>query len=133
MQSSLGIFKSSRNYREPIVGIVPFLGLLVTAINQSGALLLSVGDHDLSHISIPHRFNASVTLPTLRHFVSPSNIFSRCFPLLHFPSFNPLVTRCFNLSLLITWPKKVACCLSILFMSELYQCKTLSHFLHFLV
>ena len=31
-------------------------------------------------------FSVFVTRPTLSLFVSPSNIFSRCFPLLHFPS-----------------------------------------------
>ena len=36
-------------------------------------------------------FSASVTLPTLSHFVRPSKIFSRCFLLLHFPSFPSII------------------------------------------
>ena len=43
------------------------------SINQSGAVLFSVGEHDL-HVAV----SASVTLPTVSHFVSPSNIFSLC-------------------------------------------------------
>ena len=63
--------------------------------------------------------SVSVTLPTLSHFVSPSNIFSNCFPLLRFPSFIPVITKCSSFSLDITWPKKVARRLCILFMGDL--------------
>ena len=52
--------------------------------------LFSVGDYDLPRISIPR--------PTFSHFVSPLNNFSRCFPLLRFPSIISVVTRCSSFS-----------------------------------
>ena len=58
-------------------------------------------------------------LPTLNNFVSPSNIFSHCFPLLCFPLIILIVTRCSIFFLLITKPKKLAWHLLILFMSDL--------------
>ena len=80
-------------------------------------MLFSLGDHDLPCISFL-TFSTSVTRPTLSPFVSPSNIFSRCYPLMRFPS-NAVVTRCTSLSLIIIWPKKVAWRLRILFLSDL--------------
>ena len=47
-------------------------------------------------------FRISTTLPAPSHLTSPSVIFSRCFPLLRFPSIIPVVMRCSNFSLLIT-------------------------------
>ena len=63
--------------------------------------------------------SASGNCPTFRYFVGPSNIFSCCFPYLHFPSIIPVVTQCSNFSLLITWPKKIVFRLRSLFMSDL--------------
>ena len=77
--------------------------------NQSGAVLFSVGDHDLPLISILVAFSASF---------SPS-IFSRCFPLLRFPSIIPVVTRFSSYSVLIAWRKKLCWRLPILFISDL--------------
>ena len=42
-------------------------------------------------------FRISTTLPAPSHLTSPSVIFSRCFPLLRFPSIIPVVMRCSNL------------------------------------
>ena len=64
-------------------------------------------------------FRISTTLPAPSHLTSPSVIFSRCFPLLRFPSIIPVVMRCSNFSLLITWPKNVVCRVRILFTSAL--------------
>ena len=64
---------------------------------SSGAMLYSVGDHVLPYS----------TLPAPSQLASPSVVFSRCFPLLRFPSIIPVVMRCSNFSLLITWPKNV--------------------------
>ena len=64
-------------------------------------------------------FRISTTLPAPSDLTSPSVIFSRCFPLLRFPSIIPVVMRCSNSSLLITWPKNVVCCVRILFTSAL--------------
>ena len=52
-----------------------------TFYNQLGVILFSsVGDHDfLAFLSLV-AFSASVTLLTLSHFLSASNIFSRSFP-----------------------------------------------------
>ena len=60
-------------------------------------------------------FSASVTFHTLTKFVSPSNIFSRCFT-----SITSEVTRCSSFFLFITWPKQVTWFLYILFMSNLF-------------
>ena len=68
-----------------------------------------------SSVSVHH----SVPQSTLSRFVSPSNIFSRCFRLLRFPSIIPVVIRCSSFSLLTTWPKKVAWRLCILITSHL--------------
>ena len=64
-------------------------------------------------------FRISTTLPAPGHLTSPSVIFSRCFPLLRFPSIIPVVMRFSNFSLLITWPKNVVCRVQILFTSAL--------------
>ena len=88
-------------------------------LNQSGAMLFSVGNYDLLRNFIPVAFSASVTLPTLSYFVSLSNIFSHCFHPLRFPLIIPVVTRCSSFSLLIAWPKKIAWHLRILFISDL--------------
>ena len=55
-------------------------------------------------------FSAYVTGLIFSHFVtlSGSDIFSRCFALLRFPSIIPVVQRCSSFSIFITWPKKVA-------------------------
>ena len=63
-------------------------------------------------------FSTSVTRTTFSHFVRPFNIFSCCFPLLHFPLIIPVATWCSSLSLLITWCKKVTWYLCILCMSD---------------
>ena len=63
--------------------------------------------------------STSVTLPILSHFVSPSNIFSLRFPLLRLSLIIPIDKRFSIIPLLITWPKKVAWRLRILFMSIL--------------
>ena len=47
-------------------------------------------------------FRISTTLPAPSQLASPSVIFSRCFPLLRFPSIILVVMRCSNFSLLIT-------------------------------
>ena len=64
-------------------------------------------------------FSAFVTLPSLSYFVSLSNIFSHCFPLLFFSSIIPVVTRSSSFSFLITWPKKVGWRVHSPFMSDL--------------
>ena len=64
-------------------------------------------------------FRISTTLPAPSQLASASVIFSRCFPLLRFPSIIPVVMRCSNFSLLITWPKNVVCRVQILFTSAL--------------
>ncbi|GFN84215.1 hypothetical protein PoB_001072100 [Plakobranchus ocellatus] len=51
---------------------------------------------------------ASNYFPAFSQSARPSMSFSRCFPLLRFPSNIPVVTRFSNFSLRITWPKKVA-------------------------
>ena len=74
-------------------------------------------------------FDASVTLPTLSHFVRPSNIFSRCFLLQRFPSIILVIPRSFSFSLLITWSKKISLYFGILIMSDLVVaafCNTVS-------
>ena len=53
---------------------------LFFSCNQSGSVLFSVGD--LYKFLFRVSLSTSVTCPTWRHFLSPSNIFSRCFPLL---------------------------------------------------
>ena len=65
-------------------------------------------------ISIPRRFQCFCHSS---YFVGQSTIFSPCFPLLRFLSIIPVVTRCSSFPLLITWPKRVALRLIILFMS----------------
>ena len=56
------------------------------SINQSGALLFNVGDHDLPRFATLVAFRAAITLLTLSLFVRSSNIYSHCFPLLRFLS-----------------------------------------------
>ena len=82
-------------------------------------MLFSLGDHDLPRIFISDRFQCFCHSSYLSHFVSPSNIFSRCFLVLRFLSIIPLVTGCSRFSLLITWPKKVVWRFCFLFMSDL--------------
>ena len=84
-------------------------------VNQSGALLLSVGDHDLTCISVLFTLNASVTCPTFSHFVSPSNIFSSCFPPAAISFDRSSCHKMFHF-LLITWPKKT--CVEFLYSIE---------------
>ena len=69
--------------------VMTFLHLLILIcfpfhINQPGDLLFCAGDDDLPRISIPRRFQCFCHSSFFRHFVSPSNIFSRYFPLLCF-------------------------------------------------
>ena len=64
------------------------------SINQSEAELFSVGDHVRVHFSNLRRFSVSVTHTKSSQFVSSSNIFSRSYPLLPFPSINLDVTNC---------------------------------------
>ena len=74
-------------------------------------------------------FSASVTLFTLSHFVSPSNIFLLYILLLRFPSIIPVGIRCSSSHLLMTWPKWVAHRLLFLFRSDLVvsaSCNTVS-------
>ena len=79
-----------------------------------GVVLFSLSYHDLPRI--PIAFSASVTLPNWKTLlVSPFNILSRSFRLLRFSS----STRCSSFPLLITWTKKVARRLRILFISDL--------------
>ena len=114
--------------------------ILLNGINQSDAVLFSVGDHDLPRISVLCRFQCFChsSYSTLSHFVSPSNIFSRCFPLLRFPSIIPVVTRSSNFPLhflvshnITPFPKKKkrggggggeAWRLRILIMSDFFLC-----------
>ena len=59
------------------------------------------------HASLPFvAFSVSVTLPSLSHFVSPSNIFSRCFSAFSLDHSNCHKMSSFSLLFLITWPKK---------------------------
>ena len=89
--------------------LVKKLPLRSSCFNQSAALLFSEGDHDLPRISRSFvAFSTSVTRPTFSHFVSPSNIFPRCLPLLSFPSIIPVVTSCSSLYLFLTWSRRIA-------------------------
>ena len=94
--------------------------------NQSGALLFSLGNHDLPPISIPCHLQLICLSAYISHFVNSSNIFS-CF------FFLPccILLQSFQLSqdvppvpvsLLITWQRKVAWCLCILIVSDLLGC-----------
>ena len=69
---------------------------------------IRVGDHYLPRTSIPDQFHC---LCHSSYFVGP-NIFSRCFPLLRFPTIIPVVTRCSSFSLLSKWPKNVGLALA---------------------
>ena len=76
--------------------------------NESGTLLFSVGDHDLSRSLIPRRFlwiYHSLHLATM--LVHPAFFFFTSFPPPHFPPIFAVVKRCSSVSLLITWPKKI--------------------------
>ena len=72
-----------------------------------------MGDHDLPYISVTPHFWC------IFHFVSLYNIFSPPLLLLHFPLIISVLTKCSSFSNFIPWPKKVACCLHISFMSGL--------------
>ena len=61
----------------------------------------------------------SVTLPAPNQDFGLSSIFSLCLPLLLFLSSLPVVRKCSKPSLLITWPKNVACCFLIFCISDL--------------
>ena len=99
--------------------------LLNSSINQLGAVLFSIADHDFPHISIPHHFQCFCHSS---YFESPSNIFWCCFG-----TIIPVVTRFCTFSLLLTCPKKVAWRLLILFMLNLVvlaSCNSFGWFLY---
>ena len=94
------------------------------SINQSGALLFSLCDHDLRASQSLDVFSTPVTLPTFSHFTFPFNIFIRFFFMLRFLSTIPTVTRCSSFSIFISW-QKVSC---LEFMNSMYDrsCVTVS-------
>ena len=61
----------------------------------------------------------SVTLPAPNQDFRLSRIFSLCLPLLLYLSSLPVVRKCSKPSLLITWPKNVACCFLIFCTNDL--------------
>ena len=61
----------------------------------------------------------SVTLPAPNQDFRLSSIFSLCLPLLLFLYSLPVVRKCSKPSLLVTWPKNVACCFLIFCANDL--------------
>ena len=93
------------------------------SIKQSDAVIFSVVQATMNfHASlflVIFNFSVSVTHPTFNNFVCPSNTFSHCFTLLHYPLPISVVTRCSSFSLLITWPKNVSWLSHISYLSDL--------------
>ena len=76
-------------------------------------LALAIKTFHISGQSIP--LSAYVACPTTRHFVTPSSIFSHCYPILPLPSIIAVVTKCSGFTYLITWAKNGCLAFSIFY------------------